>query len=247
MNNTNNWFSQGGNNYANFRPQYPKDLIDYLLSLVSNKNVLLDVGCGNGQISKMMTPYFKTTLGLDSSLNQLLNAITFDAFYVCANAEQLPIKSASTDLIVVAQAAHWFNLDSFYQEVNRVLLKNGILALVSYGEIILDSDLNLYFSKFYYQDIYKYWPPQRRLVDSGYADIAFPFDDLDYPKIEINYYWDLNQFLGYILTWSAIKNMAQQGHIHLFDTFARNLAAIWGPPESKRLISWPINMRVGRK
>ncbi|MGK7955595.1 MAG: hypothetical protein AB4063_10105 [Crocosphaera sp.] len=37
------------------------------------------------------------------------------------------------NLITVAQAAHWFNLDAFYKEFNRFLKVKGILAMWCYG------------------------------------------------------------------------------------------------------------------
>jgi SAM-dependent methyltransferase len=38
------------------------------------------------------------------------------------------VDSGSIDLIVVAQALHWFDLQRFYKEVRRVLKNNGVLA-----------------------------------------------------------------------------------------------------------------------
>lgn len=239
----NNWFNQGGDLYANYRPQYPDSLLKYLLDLPVGKDLLLDVGCGSGQLTKSIAPYFKSAVGIDPSLSQLKNTITAKSFFVCASAESLPVKNNCADLIVVAQAAHWFDLDSFYRETERVLKYHGVLALISYGVLSLEPKLNDVFKKFYYQDIYSYWPPQRKIVDSAYADIDFPFAEQVPPKIKIEYYWDLNQFLGYISTWSAVKRMDTADQI--LNNFAHELAGLWGNPADKRLISWPINMRVG--
>ena len=40
---------------------------------------------------------------------------------------------ASVDLVLVAQAAHWFDLPAFYAEVARVLRPGGVLAVWSSG------------------------------------------------------------------------------------------------------------------
>lgn len=33
----------------------------------------------------------------------------------------------------MAQAVHWFDLDKFYAEADRILKPNGVLALLGYG------------------------------------------------------------------------------------------------------------------
>lgn len=242
-----NWFDQGGRAYARFRPEYPERLAAFLASVAPDRRLALDVGCGNGQLTQLLAPHFDRVVGLDPSADQIANAVP-DAriHYECAPAEHLPVPDASASLVTAAQAAHWFDLPAFYAEVRRIAVPGAVLALVSYGVLRLEPLLDERFRKFYWEDIGPYWPPERTLVDTGYATLAFPFDELVPPALDIRVEWDLSAFLGYVQTWSAVRSAREAGKEALLTAFADDIAALWGEPDTKRPVSWPINMRIGK-
>ena len=43
------------------------------------------------------------------------------------------IRSYYADLVTVAQALHWFDIQAFFSEVKRVLKNGGVLAAWTYG------------------------------------------------------------------------------------------------------------------
>ena len=47
-----NWFEQGGRAYARFRPDYPPQLSAFLASVAPTRQLAVDVGCGNGQLTQ---------------------------------------------------------------------------------------------------------------------------------------------------------------------------------------------------
>jgi len=207
----------------------------------------VDVGCGNGQLTQLLASHFDTVVGLDPSADQIANAIPGKRIaYQRAPAEQLPLPDGSASLITAAQAAHWFNLPSFYQEARRAAAPNGVLALISYGVLDLGPVLNERFQKFYRNEIGPYWPPERKLVDTGYATIDFPFEELAAPPFEIRVHWRLSQFLGYLLTWSAVRRVKEAGREEVLLGFANDISSAWGDENTRRPIAWPINMRIGR-
>ena len=242
-----NWFDQGGRAYARFRPEYPRQLAAFLADKAPDDRLAVDVGCGNGQLTQLLAPYFSRVVGLDPSADQIANATPNERIeYRCAAAEQLPLPDASASLITVAQAAHWFDLPAFYREVRRIGVPGAILALISYGVLKLEPALDARFQKFYWDEIGPYWPPERKLVDTGYATIDFPFEELAPASLEIRLEWHLSEFLGYVLTWSAVRRAKEAGQEALFLEFADDIAQAWGDPGLRRAISWPINMRIGR-
>ncbi|MGO4477549.1 class I SAM-dependent methyltransferase [Massilia sp. 2TAF26] len=242
-----NWFDQGGRAYARFRPEYPRELAAWLASLAPDHDTAVDVGCGNGQLTQLLAPWFNKVVGLDPSADQIANAIPNERIaYRCAPAEQLPLLDASASLITAAQAAHWFDLPAFYREVRRIARPGAAVALVSYGVMKLEAELDERFQKFYWDEIGPYWPPERKLVDSGYATIAFPFEELAPPALEIRLDWHLSEFLGYLTTWSAVRSAREAGREDLLIAFANDIGAAWGDPNRRRPVRWPINMRIGR-
>jgi len=242
-----NWFDQGGRAYANFRPHYPPEVASYLASLASGTGLAVDVGCGNGQLTRLLADHFATVVGFDPSAEQLAHAYLDERIsYRCAPAEQLPLPDRSAKLITAAQAAHWFDLPAFYGEVRRVVVPRGVLALISYGVLTLEPELDERFQRFYRDEIGPFWPPERKLVDSGYATIDFPFAGITPPSMEIRLRWSLSEFLGYISTWSAFRSAREAGRDDIFQNCAEDLAAAWGDPGIRRVIAWPIAMRIGR-
>ncbi|PJI50772.1 MAG: SAM-dependent methyltransferase [Pseudomonas sp.] len=242
-----NWFDQGGQAYARFRPEYPAELAACLASLAPDRLLAVDVGCGSGQLTRQLAEHFGAVVGFDPSLDQIAHtAPQENVNYACAPAEDLPLLSRSASLITAAQAAHWFDLPRFYAEVRRVAEPGAVLALISYGVLRLQGELGARFERFYWQEIGPFWPPERKLVDSGYATLDFPFAELQGPQIAIQLAWNLEEFLGYVSTWSAIRSAREAGREDLLHRFAADMAERWGDPATRHAISWPINMRIGR-
>ena len=242
-----NWFDRGGQAYARFRPEYPGELAAYLAALAPDASLAVDVGCGNGQLTGQLAEHFAAVVGLDPSADQVANAAPrANVGYRCAPAERMPLADHSASLITAAQAAHWFDLPAFYAEVRRIAKPGAVLALISYGVLQLGAELDARFQQFYWQEIGPYWPAERQLVDSGYATLDFPFEPLTPPAMAIRLDWNLAEFLGYIATWSAVRRAREVGREDILQRFASDIAELWGDPESKRAVCWPINMRVGR-
>jgi SAM-dependent methyltransferase len=244
---TRNWFDQGGQAYARFRPEYPPQLAAFLASVAPDTSLAVDVGCGSGQLTRQLADHFSAVVGLDPSADQIANAVAHERVgYQCAPAEHLPVAEGSACLITAAQAAHWFDLPAFYREVRRVAVPGGVLALISYGVLQLGPLLDDRFQQFYRDEIGPYWPPERKLVDSGYATLDFPFEALAAPQMEIRLEWNLAGFIGYVLTWSAVRNAREAGQESIFLHFAQDIAEAWGDENTKRPVTWPINMRIGK-
>lgn len=240
----NNWFDQGGEAYARYRPTYPEALAAFLGHDVPG-GAALDVGCGNGQLTCQLAEHVASVVGVDPSADQLAHAQPHPRVrYACAPAEATGLPARSVGLVTAAQAAHWFDLPRFHGEVRRVATPGARVALVSYGAPELEPDLDDRFQHFYRDEIGPYWPPERALVDSGYATMDFPFTELPVPAMDIERSWTCADLLGYISTWSATRRAREAGREDLLVAFGEALTAPWGT--GRRRVRWPVRMRMGR-
>jgi SAM-dependent methyltransferase len=242
-----NWFDQGGDHYARFRPDYPPELAARLTELAPDTRLAIDVGCGNGQFTRQLAEHFDRVIGVDPSADQIAHAPEHARVaYQCAPAEKLPVPAHSASLVTAAQAAHWFDLPAFYAEARRVAQPGALLALISYGVLSLAPALNHRFARFYQEEIGPYWPAERQLVDSGYATLDFPFAEIAPPTLQLRRAWTLSELLGYIGTWSAARRAREAGREDLLRDFAGDLARLWGDPQARQAVLWPVNLRLGR-
>lgn len=237
------WFTSGGD-YAAHRPTYPRELADVLFDAAPDNRCAVDVGCGTGQLTVLLAEKFERVVGVDPSQDQIANATAAtNVDYRVSAAEALDVPDASTSLITVAQAAHWFDLPAFYREVRRIAIPDAALALITYGVVQLDDDLVDRFDRFFRDEIGPYWPPERRHVDNGYADLDFPFDRIDAPSVAIVRSWTAAEFAGYLGTWSAVRRARDAGRADVLEHAVDELAEFWG--DGRRTVRWPVSVLLG--
>jgi SAM-dependent methyltransferase len=240
-------FSKRSGDYAAYRPTYPRALTDYLASLCESTDAALDVGCGTGQLSVLLAERFSHVVATDASAQQIENAQAHERVeYRVAPAERSGLPEHSFDLITVAQAAHWFDLDAFYAEARRVGKPGAVLALITYGVIQADPDIDGTIQHFYKDVVGPYWPPERRHVEDGYRSLSFPFDELTAPPLAIEVQWNASELIGYADTWSAVRGAEKALGREPIEQFKRDLLDAWGEPDKRRLIRFPLSLRVAR-
>jgi ubiquinone/menaquinone biosynthesis C-methylase UbiE len=239
-------FSGHAVEYAKFRPHYPDELFEYLASISPRHELAWDCATGNGQAAVGLARHFKSVIATDASAQQIESAEPNDRIsYRVAPAEASGIDSSSVDLILVAQALHWFDFDAFFTEAKRVLNGNGVLAISSYKVLEIAPEIDAIIWKFYRETTGPYWPPERELVETDYKDIKFPFAELLPIRFEMRERWNLHQLAGYLRTWSATQKFIASRGFDPVDSVVEELGTVWKNSEEVREIKWPLQLRVG--
>ena len=240
-------FSAHAAAYADFRPRYPAELFEYLASAAPGRRVAWDCGTGNGQAALGLAPHFERVIATDASGEQLRNAFAHPRIsYHVAPAESSGIESHSVDLITVAQALHWMDLDRFFAEARRVLRPNGVLAAWCYDVVRITPEIDAVVDTFYQERVGIYWPPERELVEDHYRSICFPFEELNPPAFSIELPWTLSRLLGFLRTWSATRRFIEREGFDPVDAVAESLECLWPDPDESKTVRWPLYMRVGQ-
>jgi len=238
-------FSKQAADYAKFRPRYPQELFDYLGRIAPTRRLAWDCGTGNGQAAVGLVTVFERVIATDASEKQLANAQPHDRVeYRVTTAEDSGIQSAAVDLVMVAQALHWFDLDRFYAEGRRVLKPDGVLAASAYNLLHIDPAIDEVIKRYYYKVVGPFWPPERELVEQ-FAGLSFPFHELVPPKFEITALWEFDHLVGYLRSWSSTQRFIAARGTDPLTQIGRQLRVAWGEPERIRKAIWPLTLRVG--
>jgi SAM-dependent methyltransferase len=240
-------FSKQAADYAKFRPGYPKELFDCLRSIAPSPQFAWDCGTGNGQAAVGLASVFDRVIATDASEKQIANAQPHERVEYCvAPAENSGSESGTVDLIMVAQALHWFDLPRFYEEVRRVLKDNGVFAASAYNLLRIEPSIDEIVNRYYHEVVGPFWPPERKLVEQ-FADLPFPFHEIDPPKFEMTAHWNLDHLLGYLRTWSSTQRFIEARGSDPLEQITDELRSVWGDPHETRKVTWPLILRIGVK
>jgi ubiquinone/menaquinone biosynthesis C-methylase UbiE len=240
-------FSKQAADYAKFRPNYPREMFDYLGSISPARQLAWDCATGNGQAAVELANVFDHVIATDASESQIANAEPHPRVaYKVALAEQSDLQSGKFDLVLVAQALHWLNHGRFYPEVRRVLRENGVCAASAYNLLRTDSPVKEIVKRYYYEIVGPYWPPERALIEQ-FEQIPFPFSERETPRFEIVAEWNLEHLVGYLRSWSSTQRFIAATNRNPLDQIAGDLEKAWGDPHAPKRIMWPLVLRVGVK
>ena len=193
-----------------------------------------------------LSKYFKNVCATDISQSQLDEALEAkNIAYSVQPAEKTNFKDNTFDLVIVAQAIHWFDFEKFYTEVKRTAKQNAIICAVGYGLIKISPEIDSVISHFYTNIIGSYWDKERQYIDNNYQTIPFPFDEITTPNFENTYSWTLKHLIGYLNTWSAVKHYIKNNNSNPVDALEKELKPLWKTDETK-LVSFPILLRIGK-
>ncbi len=237
-------FSGHADLYAQYRIDYPSELYDFILQFVNERRYAWDCATGNGQVASALSAIFEQVDATDISEKQLAQAVQKpNIHYQISPAEQTPFADNTFDLVTVAQALHWFDVEAFHQEVQRVAKKGATIAEWGYGLVKLGPDLDPIMIDFYRNRIGPYWDPQRKYIDNAYATLPFPFADAQRAEFTVQRQWSLERFLNYLRTWSAVRQYVHENEEDPVNWLGEELSPSWG--EAERGVSFPVFLRVG--
>ena len=154
----------------------------------------------------------------------------------------------SVDLITVATAIHWFDIPTFYKEVQRVLKPNGILAVWGYAASAIDKQIDQVINEFAFKTLEPYWPAQTRLNwEDKYEHLPFPYQLLTMPLYKATAQQNYTDFISYMNSWSAIQVYLKQHQKNPIDLIQEKLLVNWGNPDEVKTVLWQLYLKCGRK
>ncbi|WP_210651233.1 class I SAM-dependent methyltransferase [Nocardioides sp. SYSU D00065] len=116
--------------YERGRPSYPAEAVAWLAS--GEAKVVLELAAGTGKLTRELVDQGHAVFATepDEAMLEVLRERVPEVSAKVATAEDIPANDRSVDVVVVAQAFHWFDHDAALAEIARVLKPGGHLALV---------------------------------------------------------------------------------------------------------------------
>ena len=204
-----------------------------------------DCATGNGQAARSLAPFFDNVVATDASDRQIASAEPHPKIeFRVASAEVSGIGAASVDLITVAQALHWFDIERFFEEACRVLKPGGILVVWAYERCHLSSECSEVIEKIF-AEVESYWPPERDIVEGHYRDVMMPMPEIAVGPFEIRLAWTADEMLSYMRTWSATQRYMKVNGSDPVALYEQELQQRWG--DKKRDLRWPLTLKICQK
>ena len=139
-------FTDRVENYIKYRPSYPADVIEYLKSegILKGDTVIADIGSGTGLSAEMFLKNGNSVYGVEPNdamreAAEKLLSVYSNFRSINATAEETALPVNSIDLIICAQAFHWFDIPKVKIEFKRILKPSGRVCLI-WNERILDGN-----------------------------------------------------------------------------------------------------------
>lgn len=246
--------------YSMYRPTYPEAVYRTIIEYYDtgkrdgcNNHIAVDVGCGSGQSTLPLCNFFNRVIGYDVSEQQVASArkdVANLTFKVGPGEDLTLLEDNSVDLITVAQALHWLDLDKFYKEVRRVVKPGGVFAGYGYGNNVVDNEeAQCAVTEFYSGLLGEYWDRQRRHIDECYRRIGHPFQEwqrIENEDISIRKTMPVEAYIGYLSTWSAWRSYLK---IHpqsdALENIRTKFLSLYNGADVN--VFWPGFMLIGRK
>jgi ubiquinone/menaquinone biosynthesis C-methylase UbiE len=116
--------------YERGRPTYPADAVQWMVG--DQPCSVLELGAGTGKLTRVLVSLGHDVHATDPdpAMLAVLEEQVPGTRTAVAGAEEIPLGDRSVDVVIAAQAFHWFDLDRALPEIARVLRPGGRLCLV---------------------------------------------------------------------------------------------------------------------
>ena len=117
-------FQVGADTYERGRPDFPAEAVEFLVQTlnINQASHVLDLAAGTGKLTRRLAPTGAKLTAVEpvEGMRRKFSALLPGVEILEGTAEAIPLPSESLDVVVVAQAFHWFDGPRALAEIHRV-------------------------------------------------------------------------------------------------------------------------------
>lgn len=123
-------FAEVAGAYERGRPGYPDEAVRWLVG--DEPCDVVDLGAGTGKLTRSLVARGHRVTAVEplEAMRAELESVLPGVRALEGRAEAIPLPAAAADVVVSAQAFHWFDHDNALPDIARVLRPGGRIALV---------------------------------------------------------------------------------------------------------------------
>jgi ubiquinone/menaquinone biosynthesis C-methylase UbiE len=210
-------FSSRVGNYVKYRPTYPPEVLELLQKAcgLGAGSVVADIGSGTGISASLLLTSGATVYGIEpnddmraAAEEYLGDRLGFHS--IDGTAEDTTLPGQSVDLIVAAQAFHWFEPATTRKEFTRILKPSGWVALM-WNDRITESTPFL----IGYEHLLRAHMPE--YLEIGHKEAMgliekFFRGNVSFARFQNKQVFDLEGLIGRVLSSSYAPELGHPGH-----------------------------------
>ncbi|XP_010504207.1 PREDICTED: uncharacterized protein LOC104781277 [Camelina sativa] len=247
--------------YLDARPRYPIDWYKKIAARTQDHKFAWDAGTGNGQAAIGLVEHYENVVATDINEEQLKRAIKHSRISyhhtpitIMSEDEMVALIGGenSVDLIVAAQAVHFFDLTTFYNVAKRVLRKEGgLIAVWVYNDIIISPEVDPIMKRLVDSTL-PYRTPIMNLAFDGYKTLTFPFESIGMGSegepitLNIPHKLSLKGFIGFLRSWQPAMKAKEKGVELINEDLITKFEEAWGDENQVKDVFYKAHMLVGK-
>lgn len=198
-------FGSAAEEYARWRPGYPAEAVEWLAPPPPAR--VADVGAGTGLLTSELVARGLSVEAVepDPRMLAVLRRDIPAAIAHEAASDAMPFEDGSLDAVLVAEAWHWFPVDSTIAEVRRVLKPGGWLGLV--WNIVTPAE-------WWEFDVARIDPDKKGVDEDSPTPAAppSPFPESELETARFRWSWEItpDHFVAQLATNSAVLAMSPE-------------------------------------
>lgn len=180
-------FKGSAQDYARYRTGYPREFFEQVIKYyqLDGKGRLLDLGCGTGQVTIPLAPYFEEVIGLDPDQDMLNEAKkraeeagVKNVRWILGKAEDISSELGTFRLATFGASFHWMEQEKVLAKLHEILEPGGGVVIVSGSSSVWRNPEKEPWKEICKKVIQKYLGEKRRAGNSYYVEPKERFEDM---------------------------------------------------------------------